>query len=213
MGWWQFPAARRAAARERLLGEAGVALLAAPDATAVRRVAAEATAGLLGLDPPAEGAQLPAGQLVQDQELVPDEARDALDSLRAQVALALERADLAAEMARRASTDPLTGLANRTAFSRQLREMLGALSGAVPPGPALLLLDLDDFKTINDSLGHSSGDEVLRVVAERLRGCLGRATWRPASAATSSPCSSPRSPTRARRSPSASGWRPSSGPR
>jgi diguanylate cyclase (GGDEF)-like protein len=175
VGWWQSPAARRAAARQRLLAEAGAALLAAPDAAAVRRVAAEAAAGLLGLDPPAEGAGLPAGhpvlEMVPDLELVPEEARDALDSLRTQVALALERADLAAEMARRANTDPLTGLANRAAFSRRLRETLGTLDGS-GPGPALLLLDLDDFKTINDSLGHSSGDEVLRVVAERLRGCL-----------------------------------------
>ncbi len=169
---WQFPAARRAAGRQRLLAAAGAALLAAPDAAAVHRVAAEATAELLGLDAPAE--------LAGNAELVPDEARDALESLRAQVSLALERADLAAEVARRASVDPLTGLANRTAFSRRLQEALGTLDGPVPPGdhpgppaPALLLLDLDDFKTINDSLGHSSGDEVLRVVAERLRGCLG----------------------------------------
>jgi diguanylate cyclase (GGDEF)-like protein len=162
---WQFPAARRAAGRQRLLAAAGAALLAAPDAAAVHRVAAEATAGLLGLDAPAELAATP--------ELVPDEARDALDSLRAQVTLALERADLAAEVARRASVDPLTGLANRTAFSRRLQEALGTLGGSSPSAPALLLLDLDDFKTINDSLGHSSGDEVLRVVAERLRGCLG----------------------------------------
>ncbi len=128
----------------------------------------EATAELLGLDAPAE--------LAHDLDLVPEEARAALESLRAQVTLALERADLAAEVARRASVDPLTGLANRAAFSRRLREALDTLDG--PPGsggpsPALLLLDLDDFKTINDSLGHSSGDEVLRVVAERLRGCLG----------------------------------------
>jgi diguanylate cyclase (GGDEF)-like protein len=132
---WQFPAARRrAAGRERVLADAGSALLAAPDAAAVHLVAATATAELL----------------------------------------ALERADLAAELACRASVDPLTGLANRAGFSRRLREALAGLAeNDSPPGaPALLLLDLDDFKTINDSLGHSSGDEVLRVVAERLRGCL-----------------------------------------
>ena len=78
---WQFPAARRAAGRERLLAEAGAALLAAPDAAAVRRVAGEATAELLGLDPSAEGAEL-----VPDQRLVPTEAHDALASLRAQAA-------------------------------------------------------------------------------------------------------------------------------
>ncbi|HEX3211825.1 MAG TPA: diguanylate cyclase, partial [Actinomycetota bacterium] len=135
---WQFPARRRAAGRERLLATAGAALLAAPDADAVHRVAAEATAELLGLDAPAE--------LARDLDLVPEEARSALESLRAQVALALERADLAAEVTRRASIDPLTGLANRAAFARRLREALGTLDGPVPPGPALLLLDLDDFK-------------------------------------------------------------------
>ncbi|HEY7605517.1 MAG TPA: hypothetical protein VID07_01935, partial [Actinomycetes bacterium] len=96
---WQFPAARRrAAGRERVLADAGSALLAAPDAAAVHRVAAAATAELLGLEAPAGGAPLPvAAELVPD-ELVPDEARAALGSLRAQVTLALERADLAAEL-------------------------------------------------------------------------------------------------------------------
>jgi diguanylate cyclase (GGDEF)-like protein len=166
VAWQSRAAQRRAAGRERVLAEAGSALLAAPDAAAVRRVAAAATARLLGLDPPAEGVEVRAGD-----EPVPAEARDAMDSLRAQVAVALERAELAAELARRASIDPLTGLANRTALSGRLREALAAERVDAGP-PALLLLDLDDFKTINDSLGHSSGDEVLRVVAERLRSCL-----------------------------------------
>ena len=166
---WQFPAARRAAGRQRLL----------------------------------------AG----DPELVPDEARDALESLRAQVTLALGRAELAAEVARRASVDPLTGLANRTAFSRRLQEALGTLEGSGPAAPALLLLDLDDFKTINASLGHSSGDEVLRVVAERLRGCLGPGDLAARLGGDEFAVLSPRSQARARRSLSASGWRPSSAAR
>jgi diguanylate cyclase (GGDEF)-like protein len=166
VAWQSRAAQRRAAGRERVLAEAGSALLAAPDAAAVRRVAASASARLLGLDPPAEGVEVRAGD-----EPVPAEARDAMASLRAQVAVALERADLAAELARRASVDPLTGLANRTALSRRLREALAAERIDAGP-PALLLLDLDDFKTINDSLGHSCGDEVLRVVAERLQSCL-----------------------------------------
>jgi diguanylate cyclase (GGDEF)-like protein len=164
----EFPSRRRRAAeRERVLAAAGTALLAAPDAAAVHQVAAAATAELLGL-----AAPVPETTPAVADALVPDEARAALDSLRVQVTLALERADLAAELARRASVDPLTGLANRAGFSRRLREALGGLGDPPGPAPALLLLDLDDFKTINDSLGHSSGDEVLRVVAERLRGCL-----------------------------------------
>ena len=161
----QFPAARRrAAGREGVLAAASSALLAAPDADAVRRVAAAAIAELLGLE-------VPAGEPLTGEELVPPEARRALGILRAQAALALDRAELAAELGRRSSVDPLTGLANRAAFSGRLRETLATLDPH-GPAPALLLLDLDDFKTINDSLGHSSGDEVLRVVAERLRGCL-----------------------------------------
>jgi diguanylate cyclase (GGDEF)-like protein len=158
---------RRAARHQRLLAAAGSALLAARDAAAVHRVAAAATAELLDQAAPATGPHLPP---VGDQS-IPAEVRDALDTLRSQVALALERAALSAELTRRASVDPLTGLANRTLFSQRLRE---ALAGPAAPGttPAVLLLDLDDFKTINDSLGHSHGDEVLIVVAERLRACL-----------------------------------------
>jgi diguanylate cyclase (GGDEF)-like protein len=63
--------------------------------------------------------------------------------------------------------DPLTGLANRARFQERVREALeGADSGNAH---AVLYLDLDDFKTINDSLGHDAGDHLLCVVAERLR--------------------------------------------
>ena len=157
---------RRAAGRMRLLAAAGSALLAARDAAAVHRVAAAATAELLDQVAPATATHLPVGD-----RSVPAEARDALDALRAQVALALERAALTAELTSRASVDPLTGLGNRELFSHRLRE---ALAEPAAPGAtlAVLLLDLDDFKTINDSLGHSHGDEVLIVVAERLRACL-----------------------------------------
>jgi diguanylate cyclase (GGDEF)-like protein len=60
--------------------------------------------------------------------------------------------------------DPVTGLANRAALLRRLEEAVAAEDTV-----ALLYLDLDDFKLVNDGLGHQTGDEVLRVVAERLR--------------------------------------------
>ncbi|MCK0209373.1 diguanylate cyclase [Starkeya koreensis] len=65
--------------------------------------------------------------------------------------------------------DPLTGLANRTLFSQRLREAIGR-DGAPP---ALLLLDLDHFKEVNDRFGHPVGDALLVAAADRLRGCLG----------------------------------------
>ena len=64
--------------------------------------------------------------------------------------------------------DPLTGLANRTLFTDKVRETLNANRGDV----AVLFIDLDDFKTVNDSLGHTAGDELLISVASRLRSCL-----------------------------------------
>jgi diguanylate cyclase (GGDEF)-like protein len=66
-----------------------------------------------------------------------------------------------------ASTDSLTKLANRAAFYTKLAAML-AEPGSVHRWQALLFIDLDDFKDVNDTLGHAAGDELLRVVAARL---------------------------------------------
>jgi diguanylate cyclase (GGDEF)-like protein/excisionase family DNA binding protein len=60
--------------------------------------------------------------------------------------------------------DPLTGLPNRTLLARRLDEALGDHAGV-----AVLFLDVDRFKDINDTFGHQAGDELLRRVAERLR--------------------------------------------
>ncbi|MEV4533059.1 sensor domain-containing diguanylate cyclase [Asanoa sp. NPDC049518] len=62
-----------------------------------------------------------------------------------------------------ASHDPLTGLANRALFNERAEALRDAGSRAV------LLLDLDQFKDVNDTLGHQAGDELLRVVAQRIR--------------------------------------------
>jgi diguanylate cyclase (GGDEF)-like protein/PAS domain S-box-containing protein len=74
-----------------------------------------------------------------------------------------ERALLEEELRHGAFHDPLTGLANRAL----LHERLVAVDGSVPA--ALLLLDLDGFKAVNDTLGHGVGDDVLLEVAARLR--------------------------------------------
>ena len=70
------------------------------------------------------------------------------------------------ELRRQATTDPLTGLLNRTAFNERLAEAT-ATAGAAS-APAVLFIDVDDFKTVNDTLGHAAGDDLLLAVAARL---------------------------------------------
>lgn len=70
------------------------------------------------------------------------------------------------ELRRQARTDPLTGLLNRTAFNEALDAATGSIDPVAPP--AVLFVDIDDFKTVNDSLGHAAGDDLLVTVAARL---------------------------------------------
>lgn len=72
-----------------------------------------------------------------------------------------------------AKTDPLTGLANRRNFDAVLQERVELYAAQNPPRRfALGYLDLDGFKPINDQHGHAVGDEVLRVIADRLQAAL-----------------------------------------
>lgn len=79
-------------------------------------------------------------------------------------------AEQAAQLKAMAFQDPLTGLANRKLFHDQLTE---ALNGECSAAVDVLLLDLDDFKEVNDILGHHAGDQMLIEVARRLRACVG----------------------------------------
>ncbi len=84
-------------------------------------------------------------------------------------AQAIENVRLYARVQEQARTDALTGLNNRGEFQRQLKEEV-VRSRRYSRCFSLLLLDIDHFKTVNDGYGHQAGDEVLRVLAARLRG-------------------------------------------
>ncbi|WP_239804797.1 putative bifunctional diguanylate cyclase/phosphodiesterase [Croceicoccus hydrothermalis] len=83
-----------------------------------------------------------------------------------------ERTDNAQKVARLARYDQLTGLPNRMMLNEGLRR---AMSGAASPHGrcAFLIIDLDRFKTVNDTLGHGIGDGLLRQMAQRLRAIMG----------------------------------------
>ena len=106
--------------------------------------------------------------LVREVEATVRELRGTEGVLRASLT---ERDALAAQLEYQAFHDNLTDLANRALFNDRVRH---ALARARRDGGSLavLFIDLDDFKVVNDSLGHGAGDRVLREVAARLRGCL-----------------------------------------
>lgn len=79
-----------------------------------------------------------------------------------------ERKEVEAKIAYQAHHDPLTGLRNRASFIEQLESAL-AYARRNQTSLGLLYIDLDEFKPINDSLGHAAGDALLRCVAGRLR--------------------------------------------
>jgi diguanylate cyclase (GGDEF)-like protein len=83
-------------------------------------------------------------------------------------ALAMDNADIRARLEHQASTDALTGLANHRAFHDRLREEVMRAS-AEHDTVALVMLDLDDFKRVNDVYGHGVGDQLLLQVADVLR--------------------------------------------
>ncbi len=86
-------------------------------------------------------------------------------------ALALDNAQIRAWLEHQAQTDPLTGLFNHRMFHERLLEALQDASRTHRP-VSMLMLDIDDFKRVNDVHGHGVGDEVLRLLADALRGCV-----------------------------------------
>ena len=138
------------------------------------------------------GTMIIANRLTEGTTFGDDDLR-LLETLANQSAVALENGQLEqslSELSRlkeelryQAYHDPLTGLANRSLFASRVDAALvsvggpNALDAAVgaEPGanlPVVLFLDLDNFKDVNDSMGHAAGDRLLVAVAERVRSCI-----------------------------------------
>ncbi len=100
----------------------------------------------------------------------PDEV-DFLDGVAHVLASAVERRRFERDLEHQTLHDPLTGLPNRVLLRDRLTHALTSVARH-STSVAVLMVDLDDFKLVNDSMGHSAGDELLRVIARRLAGAV-----------------------------------------
>src|SRR5262249_14794860 len=123
-------------------------------ATAPIRIA-DRTWLLVVQDPGRPGVDLPVAIVIFGLSLA---------ALLAALVLIWSRSERMQELARQASQDPLTGLKNRRRFEEDLRTELARAHRYGVAG-ALLMLDLDHFKRVNDTLGHQAGDRVLADIA------------------------------------------------
>jgi diguanylate cyclase (GGDEF)-like protein len=124
------------------------------------------------------GIMLVANRLGDVTSFTEDDRR-LFDTVANHAATALENGQLERSLAQLSSMkeelrfqayhDPLTGLANRSLFIEQVERQLNDRPSDLP---VVLFIDVDDFKIVNDSFGHATGDALLMKIGERLRGCL-----------------------------------------
>jgi diguanylate cyclase (GGDEF)-like protein/PAS domain S-box-containing protein len=160
---------------ESLVGLELVALAHPDDAESVAAFL-QVAAGLPGVSPPAEWRFRGADDTIVRVEAIASN-RLSDDAVRGIVVNARdvgERKALLDQLAHQAFHDPLTGLANRALFYDRVSHAL-QLSQREGRAVTVLYLDLDGFKQVNDTMGHTEGDHLLRMIANRLRACA-RAT-------------------------------------
>jgi diguanylate cyclase (GGDEF)-like protein/PAS domain S-box-containing protein len=170
---WQSPSVAKLLGHdpERSLGRRLVDLVHPEDAPQVERLLTATThrAGAITLSARIRHADGDWRQLevIADNRLTDSAVHGIVLSMRDVTA----RQALEDELRHQAFHDALTGLANRSLFEDHLIQALARARRQHAPA-AVMFLDLDDFKTINDSLGHEAGDELLRGVALRLAGVV-----------------------------------------
>jgi diguanylate cyclase (GGDEF)-like protein len=98
-----------------------------------------------------------------------------LETVASHASVALQNGELIDRLRHEAMHDALTGLPNRAFLQRRLAAVLDDVCDSRSAGAAIMILDLDGFKEVNDALGHQQGDLLLVEVAERLRTAVGQA--------------------------------------
>jgi diguanylate cyclase (GGDEF)-like protein len=111
------------------------------------------------------------GELDKPVPVSPEHPKSVLAALEEVRLRLLERRAIAAQVQYLARHDPLSGALNRAAFN-ELLKVAFAMASRGSQGMAVMYIDLDHFKAVNDTLGHAHGDEVIRLTAQRLRELL-----------------------------------------
>jgi diguanylate cyclase (GGDEF)-like protein len=139
------------------------------DATERDRLSALGRKVMLLLPLVAHAEPVGVAELTSTKSRSIDERRLALArTLAFEAAMAIENGRLYHELRERALHDPLTGLANRSLFFDRVSHAIARVARQPDALVAVLYVDLDEFKAVNDTLGHARGDRLLVLVAERL---------------------------------------------